>query len=251
MGVLDRMSQVISSNFNALLDRFDDPAKNTAQLLSDMREQISLAERELIRVMGEKKRIEARQTELVAEARRWESRAELAVRSGEDALAREALVQKRRVDGERSRLLSVAEEQRAAATAMKLELQRMRQKFDDYSSRKNTIFAEVAIGRAGGGVEALGARPGARSPFEALRRIEAEVDGVEAMASATAEVQRVLEDGGPSGMARWEVEARFSELERTEGTNERREGASSVERTDGEGAPSGELPPPPRVRIEI
>jgi len=252
MGVLDRMSQLISSNFNALLDRFDDPHRNTTQLLADMRDQISLAERELIRVMGEKKRIDARDAELLSEARRWENRAELAVRSGEDALAREALAQKRRVEGERSRLLTVAEEQRAASTNMRDELERMRRKYADYSSRKHTIATEAALERAPStGVEALGARPGASSPFQAWRRIEAEVEGAEAMVSAREEVERALDRAGPSGMASWQIEARFAELERVEGVRESERGTSEDGAAGGEPADPDAPAPPRRVRIEI
>lgn len=215
MGVFDRMSRVVAGNFNSLLDKFDEPGRNVAQLLSDMREQISLGERELIRCIGERKRVDSRLEELAVEAGRWESRAELAVRQGLDALAREALTQRRRVLEETKRLSRVRDEQHAGAVAMKAELERMRGKHQEYSARKSTIAVQVGQARGGGGVETLGARPGVDSPFDAMRRIEQGVAAVEASVSAAEEVDDLLGGTGVTGMSRVEVEARFAELEKT------------------------------------
>jgi phage shock protein A len=249
MGVFDRMSRVIAGNFNSLLDRFDEPGRDIAQVLLDMKEQISLGERELIRAIGEKKRVEARLEELSAEAKRWESRAELAVRQGQDPLAREALTQKRRVAAELSQLTRVRDEQHGAAISMKAELERMRQKHQEYSSRKNTLAVQVGQARAGGGVEALGARPGGESPFEAMRRMEQNMDAAEAAAGAAQEVDTLLGGTGVTGMSRAEVEARFAELEKGgAGTSADGTGAS-----EGAGAGlDGELAAlKKRVRIEL
>ena len=91
MGIVDRTQAVIRSNFNALLSRFEEPGRDIAWLLNEMKEQLQGAQRELIRVVGERKRSETRLTELTSEIERWEKRAELAVRHGDDALAREAV----------------------------------------------------------------------------------------------------------------------------------------------------------------
>ena len=107
MGMFDRMGRVISSNFNALLDRVEDPKKSIDQTLEDMRDQIRAARQEVVRAVAAGKQLEKKVAELDGEVERWSKRAELAVEHGDDDLAREALLQKRRVVGERITLLRV------------------------------------------------------------------------------------------------------------------------------------------------
>src|SRR5687768_14001283 len=103
MGLIDRVGRVISSNFNALLDRVDDPGKSVDQILLDMREQLRAARAEVVRAVAMEKQLRGKGEALDAESTRWEERASLALSHGDEALAREALAQKRRVVAERDR----------------------------------------------------------------------------------------------------------------------------------------------------
>jgi phage shock protein A len=216
MGMFDRMGRVISSNFNALLDRAEDPKKSLDQTIDDMREQIRAARNEVVRAVAAGKQLEKKVAELDADAARWASRAELAVKHGDDELAREALLQKRRVVGERDRAEALRGEQRAAALEMKSELERMEQKVGEVESRKSTLAAKLGQARAGGGPEALGAK-GGTSAFEEFRRMEDQIEAVETSVQAQRELDEVMRgERGPGGMTRDEVEAKFRALERGE-----------------------------------
>src|ERR1700712_3864244 len=113
MGIFSRVAQVMSSNFNALLDKADDPRKSLDLTLQEMREQIHAARKEVVSGV---------------EVEKWSARAELAVRSNDDALAREALLQKRRAVGDRDRAEAQRAEQRGSALEMKDALERMERK---------------------------------------------------------------------------------------------------------------------------
>jgi phage shock protein A len=213
MGLFDRMSRVISSNFNALLDKADDPKKSIELTLDEMKEQIRAARQEIVRGVAGEKQLAKRVEELDQEVKKWESRAELAVKTNDDALAREALLQKRRLVGERDRAEALRAEQRGAALDMKRELERMEAKHQEFSARKGTLIAKVEQSRAGGGVEALGASPARPSAFEEFRKMEDQIEGVETAFQAQREVDEVLGNRGPTGMTRDEVEAKFRALE--------------------------------------
>src|SRR3954469_11789511 len=103
MGIFARVAQVMSANFNALIDKPDDPRKSLEQTLLEMREQILAARREVVAGVGAEKQLKKKVEELDREVEKWNGRAELAVRSDDDALAREALLQKRRAISERDR----------------------------------------------------------------------------------------------------------------------------------------------------
>src|SRR5690606_10222862 len=110
---------------------------------------------------------------------------------GDDELAREALMQKKRLTGERDRAEALRAEQRGNALEMKRELERMEQKVDEFSARKGTIVAQAQAAKTGG-VEGLGAKPGQPSAFQEFRRMEDQIEGVETAFQAQREVDEAL-----------------------------------------------------------
>jgi phage shock protein A len=213
MGIFDRMGRVISSNFNSLLDKADDPKKSIELTLEEMQAQLKAARNEVVRSVAAEKQLRSKVEELDREVDKWSKRAELAIKHDDDDLAREALLQKRRVTGERDRAEALRAEQRGNAIEMKAELERMEQKVEELKSRKGTLIARAKQAKAGGGTEGLGAKPGG-SAFEEFRRMEDQIEGVEAAVQAQREVEEALGGGkGPGGMSRDEVEAKFRTLE--------------------------------------
>jgi phage shock protein A len=212
MGIFDRMGRVISSNVNALLDKSEDPKKLLDLNLDEMGDQLKRGHQDVISAVAEEKRLKKKVEEADAEVEKWDKRAELALKAGDEALAREALVQKKRVQGDRQVAEKVRAEQRDIALRMKDELQRMEQKLDELKLRKGTLAARAEQAKSGGGSEALGARGGANA-FENFRRMESKIEGKEAEVSAMGEVEEAL----GKGKSEEDLEAKFRDLERQTG----------------------------------
>jgi len=203
----------MSSNFNALLDKAEDPRKNLDLTLQEMREQILAARKEVVGGVAAEKQLKKKIDELDQEVERWSGRAELAVRSNDDVLAREALLHKRRAVGERDHAEALRGEQRASALEMREALARMERKVKEFELRKGTIATRVELAQAGGGVEALGKRASGPGAFDEFRRMEHKIETAEHTVLALGEVAAVLDDRGPSGLSQAEVEAKFRALE--------------------------------------
>jgi len=208
MGIFDRMGKVISSNVNSLLDKAEDHKKILELNITEMDEQLKRAQEEVVAAVAAEKQLRKKADELKEDQERWDKRAELALKSGDEALAREALKQKKRVTSEMEHTEQARTAQRNAALNMKGELERMREKFAEIKLRKGTIVARAAQAQAGGGAEGLGTRGGA-SAFDDFRRME-KIEGREAETSAMAEVDDALRGGGPS---KEDLEAKFRQLE--------------------------------------
>ncbi|MET0790952.1 MAG: PspA/IM30 family protein [Polyangiaceae bacterium] len=213
MGILARVAQVMSANFNALIDKAEDPRKSLDQTLLEMRDQVLLARKEVVSSVASEKQLKKKVEELDQEVEKWAGRAELAVRSDDDALAREALLQKRRAIGDRDRAEAQRGDQRANALEMKDALERMERKVKEFELRKGTIATRVQQAKAGGGVESLGKTGSGPSAFDEFRRMEEGVENVEHTIQAQGEVDAVLDGRGPGGMSPAEVEAKFRSLE--------------------------------------
>lgn len=209
MGIFDRMGKVISSNVNALLDKAEDPKKNIDLIVEEMKDQIKAARKELVEAVAAEKVLRKKVDDLDAEVEKWERRAELALKANDEKLAREALVQKKRVVTERDRAEALRAEQRSTVITMKGELDRMEAKQKELEVKKGTIAAQVKQARGGGGAEGLGAKtPG--GAFAEFRRMEDQIDGQVAEVAAHREVDDALRDGR---MEADELESKFAQLE--------------------------------------
>lgn len=219
MGVFERMGRVLSANFNALLDKAEDPSRSLESMLGEMQEHLRGARRELVRAVAAERQLKTKLAEHDSEIQRWTARAELAIGRGSDDLARSALAQKRRVMEQKAHTEALAREQRDNVLELKAAYERMQQKLAELSARRGTIAAQarLAQGLASSNVsvpEALGHGSG-QSPFAALADVEDRIDGVEAVFEAQREVDSVLsQTRGVTGLSDAEVEQRFLELER-------------------------------------
>jgi phage shock protein A len=100
----------------------------------------------------------------------------------------------------------------------------MQERVTEIEATKGTLAVQVKQARAGGGAEGLGAEKDG-SAFSELRRLEAEIEGVEVAVEAQRELDQVLRPTGPTGMTESELEARFRQLET--GTTSSPTGAST------------------------
>jgi phage shock protein A len=212
MGIFDRMGRVISSNVNALLDKSTDPKKLLELNLDEMGEQLKRGRQDVVAAVAEEKRLKKKVDDLATEVDKWDKRAELALKAGDEALAREALKQKQRTKADRDAAEKARCDQRDVALKMKDELEKMEQKLDELKLRKGTLAARAQQAAAGGGSEALGARGGSNA-FAEFRRMEGEIEGREAQNSAMNEVEEAL----GKGQTEEDLEAKFRDLERSVG----------------------------------
>jgi phage shock protein A len=218
------MGKVIQSNLNALLDKVEDDKKLISLNLDEMDDQIKAGHQEVVQAVAAEKQLRKKVDDLRADVERWDKRAELALKSGDEALAREALKQKRRVASEADAAEKARAEQRNAALRMKDELERMKEKLTELKMRKSTIVARAAQARGGAGAEQLGAKGGS-SAFENFRRMEEKIEGREAESAAMAEVDDAIAKGEKSE----DLEAKVRDLERQMGGKPAAEGGGSSE----------------------
>src|SRR5262245_25877444 len=91
MGIMDRVTTVIKSNLNYLINKAEDPEKMLDQILIQMRQQLMDAKREVAVAIADEKRLAAQVEAEIEQVQEWQRRATMAVHKGEDDLAREAL----------------------------------------------------------------------------------------------------------------------------------------------------------------
>lgn len=188
MGVFQRIKLILSSNINHAISKAEEPEKILEQLIIDMRRQLQEAKKEVAVAIADEKRLERQYQEEKGKAGEWERKAMLAVRSGRDDLAREALTRR----GEHERIAAEYqgqwEGQRNAAEQLKASLLQLADKIEEARRKKNMLIARHKRAEAQQKIHETMSGLSDTSAFDTFDRMAQKVDQKEAEAAASVEL---------------------------------------------------------------
>src|SRR6185436_15290355 len=188
MGIFARLARLIKANINDLISKSEDPEKVLNQLVEDMAKQLDEAKKQVAVAIADEKRL-AKQAEaemaLVAE---WKRKAMMAVRAGDDALAKEALARKKEHTATAEQLRDQWQKQKAGVDQLKLALRALSNKIEEAKRKKGLLIARKKRAEAQKAIQqTLGGLKSA-SAFEAFDEMAQRVERIEAEAEAGAEL---------------------------------------------------------------
>ena len=222
MGIFQRISDIISANLNEMTEGFENPEQMLKQAIREMEESIVKATKETARALANEKTIDRELHNNQAQVQRWHERAEQAVSSGDDELARKALKRMH----EHEKLVAALEDQKSTAQeagqSLRRQLDAMKAKLAEAKRNLATLSARHRAAEFRQKMHTMDAGVGTdldRDAFVKFDRLRDRVEQAEAEAEALAELSgaavvdvELEEEFAPDDQV--EIDAQLAELKR-------------------------------------
>lgn len=224
MGIIQRFTDIMSANINALLDRAEDPEKMIDQYLRNLESDLGKVKAETASVMADAEHARREVEECKAEIDKMQEYAKKAVTAGNDEDAKKFLGQKAKLTESLSGLSQSYELAKANADKMRQMHDKLTNDINDLNARRDAIKAKVKVAKAQEKINKMtsGVKDSAAS-LAAFDRMEAKANKMLDEANAMAELNRseaaesladTMEkyDSAPSGAIDDELAALKAEL---------------------------------------
>lgn len=205
MGVFSRISDILKSNINDLLDKAEDPEKMVKQIIIDMQKELTTATQNLGKAKASERLAQKKMEDAVKVSSSWESKAKAALSQGNQEMAKQALAKKVKADEDVSTYTEMYESIKNQTDAIEDQVEVLKSKLEEAKSRQAMLIArsqmadtKKALAKSQGGFDGS-------SAIESFDRMEEKIQRKEAEADAFAEI---------SGNADADMLESFDQIER-------------------------------------
>ena len=216
VGFLKRVSRLTMAKIDAFLDGAENPEQVFPQLVQEMREECKKAIDAEATAVAALKRRQQEHDDTAAEIEKWATRAELAVKDGDDTLARTALESQVAAEKRHEAQTNARDTARDAADRARQAREDLHDKLDTLERKRGEILARARAAKNQEEVQkvlaGLESDKGA-SVLDAVARMEEKVEEAEARAGAYGDVAADMGGG--------DAETKFRELERKQSIDDR------------------------------
>ncbi len=243
MGLFSRLGTLIRSNINELINKAEDPEKMLNQVLVDMKQQLIEAKKQVAVAIADEKRIK-KQWELEAgKAAEWEKKAMLAIRAGDDTLARAALARKADHDEVAGQLKDQWEAQKTSVENLKGALRGLDNKIEEAKRKRNLLVSRQKRAEAQRTINETLSSINSTSAFDTFDRRSDRVTQRAAEAEATSEIGALAESSLESQFKALEASSVDDQLEALKRKMALTAGKSDDPKAIGSGKPGAASPP--------
>ena len=140
MSIFSRMTDIVNSNLNALLDKAEDPEKMVRLIIQEMEETLVEVRSTSARAIADRKDLERRVQWQQDEAGEWQRKAEVAVAKGRDDLAKGALVEAKKSTEQAESLHGELDVLNSTLAKLGDDISALQEKIKDAKARQNAII---------------------------------------------------------------------------------------------------------------
>lgn len=179
MGIFSRMSDIINSNLNSLLDSAEDPEKMIRLIIQEMEDTLVEVRSSSARVLADRKTVARKQSHIQEEAGSWEAKAKLAITKGREDLARAALQEKRAIEDELQAVATELQSTDEHIEQLNEEVGQLQAKLSDAKAKQKAMLMRSKTVQSRMSVKRQVHRSELDDAFNKFERFERRMDNLE------------------------------------------------------------------------
>ncbi|MEE4246115.1 MAG: phage shock protein PspA [Kangiellaceae bacterium] len=180
MGVFSRLSDIINSNINAILDKAEDPEKLVRMIIQEMEQTLIEVRTASAKTIADKKELTRHLSVIKQDISDWEKKAELAVSKERDDLAAAALKEKARLTSMLTAQEKELEQLDAALEKLEFDISRLQTKHNEAVARRDAMILRQQTLEKQKAVKLKTYQPNLDNAFEKFEAFERKMDLAEA-----------------------------------------------------------------------
>jgi len=194
MGIFRRLSDILKSNVNDLIDRAEDPEKMVKQIIIDMQKELTNATQNYGKAKASERLAEKKYLEAKKVSENWESKAKMALSQGNADLAKQALAKKVKADEDVAAYKEMYDSISAQTDAIGDQVEVLKSKLDEAKARQAMLIARSQMADTQKNLSKSTVGFDGNSAMEKFNRMEEKIRVKEAEAAAFTEIAGVGED---------------------------------------------------------
>lgn len=208
MGLFTRFTDIVNANLNSMLDKAEQPEKMICLIIQEMEETLVEVRATAAKNIAEHKLLARRVNSAKDSMNYWHSRAELAVTKNREDLAKSALTQKHKYQGELVSLEQESEQLTEILTHVQDDASRLQDKLSEAKRRQAELTFRKESAQVRLKVREQAAIHNIDEMMSKFERYQQKIDRVEAQVEAYDLMQSTAQNSSLS--------AQFAELEKDE-----------------------------------
>ena len=201
MAIFERISDLIKSNVNDLIDRAEDPEKMVKQVIIDMEEELRKTTSALGQAMGSQTQMQKQLDASIAESAKWEARAKAALEAGNEELAKQALNNKVTVDNNVKQYREMVQKMEEQITKIKTQIEEIKVKLEEARAKQDMLIARdrmadtnLQMARTMGDLDSKSATAKMEKMEKKIEQKEAEAQAFEEIGDENTSVENSFEE---------------------------------------------------------
>lgn len=186
--MFERFINVIRSIFGAFLGKVEDPALLLEQSYQDLNADVMQVRQAVAQAIATEKQIEQQYIKNEEQVKTWHNRAAMAVKEGNDEMAKQALQRKQQYSQVMAEQEILLKNQRQTTETLKNRLSELEEEVQKAYSKKQVLIARDKAAQATSKANELLSKTNAYGTLSVMDRMESKVEEREARAAALAEL---------------------------------------------------------------
>jgi phage shock protein A len=212
--LVDRFFRITRGNLNSILSKFEDPEKVMDQALIDMQNDIVKIRQTYAEVTAGQRRLLSQKNQFEAVADDWYRRAQLALKSNNEGLAREALARREQALQKATSIQQQVDSQANNLDKLYEGMTALESKITEAQTRKSELASRAKTAKSTAWVNDMLSGLSGQTSMDAFRRMEDKVAALEATAEVSTEIlNNSLLTSVDTKSSKMDVEMEFRRLE--------------------------------------